>query len=104
MADRHADAGDEWTLEPSDRLRLVPCATRRLGTDLLVNAGGATGRVERLTGGGPELWGHFGAGLSVAETAVRVANRLDTAVESVEPHVLEYAEALLRAGLAERAP
>lgn len=100
MADAYAD--ESRLLEPSDRLRLMRCATRRLGPDLLVNAGGATSPVERLTGGGPELWGHFGAGLTVAEAAARVAERVGTSVASVEPHVLDYAEALVRAGLAER--
>jgi hypothetical protein len=87
----------------SDRLRLVPNATRRLGSDLLVSAGGATRPVERLTGSGPELWGSFAAGLSVADTAARLAERSGAAVATVQPHVLEFAEALVRAGLAERA-
>jgi Coenzyme PQQ synthesis protein D (PqqD) len=90
-------------LEPSDRLRLVPSATRRLGTDLLVSAGGATRPVERLTGSGPELWKAFAGGLSVAEAAARLAERTGAAVAAVEPHVLEFAEALVRARLAEPA-
>ena len=88
-------------LDPSDRLRLVPSATRQLGPDLLVSAGGATRPVERLTGSGPELWGYFAAGLTLAETAARVAERMGTSPGTVEPHVLEFAGALVRAGLAE---
>lgn len=90
-------------LELSDRLRLAPSATRRLGSDLLVSAGGSTRPVERLTGSGPDLWVSFTAGLSVADAAVRLAERSGAAVATVQPHVLEFAEALVRAGLAERA-
>jgi hypothetical protein len=89
-------------LEPSDRLRLVPSASRRLGHDLLVSAGGATGPVERLTGTGPELWRSFAAGLTLGEAAVRLAQRTGAGLSTVEPHVLEFAEALVRARLAER--
>jgi hypothetical protein len=91
-------------IEPSDRLRLAPSATRRLGPDLLVSAGGATRPVERLTGSGPELWNAFGAGLTVGEAAARLAQRTGAALTTVEPHVLEFAEALVRAHLAERSP
>ena len=90
-----------WVLEPSDRLRLVRSATRRLGSDLLVSAGGATRPVERLTGSGPELWSAFAAGLSVGEAAARLADRTGAAVATVESQVLEFAEALVRARLAE---
>ena len=90
-------------LEASDRLRLVPSATRRLGPDLLVSAGGATRPVERLTGSGPELWGSFGAGLTLGEAAARLSARTGAALDTIEPHVLEFAEALVRARLAERA-
>ena len=90
-------------LEPSDRLRLVPSATRRLGSDLLVSAGGAARPVERLTGSGPELWASFAAGLSVGEAADRLAQRTGAALTTVQPHVLEFADALIRTGLAERA-
>jgi hypothetical protein len=91
-------------LEPSDRLHLVPSATRRLGPDLLVSAGGATRSVERLTGSGPELWSAFAAGLTLAEAAARLAQSTGASVTMVEPHVLEFAEALVQAGLAERVP
>jgi len=91
-------------LESSDRLRLVPSATRRLGPDLLVSAGGATRPVERLTGSGPELWGSFAAGLTLGEAAARLAQHTGAAFGTVEPHVLEFAKALIRARLAERAP
>jgi hypothetical protein len=90
-------------LEPSDRLLLAPSATRRLGSDLLVSAGGATRPVERLTGSGPELWNSFAAGLTLGEAAARLARRTGTAPAAVEPHVLSFAEALVRARLAERA-
>jgi Coenzyme PQQ synthesis protein D (PqqD) len=90
--------------EPSDRLRLVPGATRRLGPDLLVSVGGATRPVERLTGTGPELWGSFAAGLTLSEAAARLAQRTGATVATVEPHVLEFAAALVDAGLAERMP
>jgi Coenzyme PQQ synthesis protein D (PqqD) len=82
---------------------MVPSATRRLGPDLLVSAGGATRPVERLTGSGSELWGSFAAGLTVGEAAARLAQRTGAALSTIEPQVLEFAEALVRAGLAERA-
>ncbi|HZA76189.1 MAG TPA: PqqD family protein [Acidimicrobiales bacterium] len=91
-------------LRPSDRLRLPPSATRRLGPDLLVSSGGATRPVERLTGSGPELWSSFAAGLTLGEAATRLAQRTGAAASTVEPHVLEFAETLVRAGLAEPAP
>jgi hypothetical protein len=91
-------------LERSDRLRLVPSATRRLGPDLLVSAGGATRPVERLTGSGPELWRSFAAGLTVAEAAAQLAERTGAAFTTVESHVLDFAEALVQAGLAEQEP
>ena len=87
-------------LELSDRLHVMPSATRRLGPDLLVSAGGATRPVERLTGSGPELYGAFAAGLSVAEAAARLAEHTGAPVATVEPHALEFAEALVGAGLA----
>lgn len=90
-------------LEPTDKLRLVPSATRRLGPDLLVSAGGATRPVERLTGSGSELWGYFAVGLTLGDAAARLAERTGAAITTVEPHVLEFAEALVRTGLAERA-
>jgi hypothetical protein len=91
-------------LGPSDRLQLVPCATRRLGTDLLVSAGGATRPVERLTGSGPELWSAFAAGLTLGDAAVRLAERTGVAVSTIEPHVVEFAGALVRARLAAPVP
>jgi hypothetical protein len=90
-------------LEPSDRLWLVHCATRRLGPDLLVSAGGATRPVERLTGSGPELWGSFAAGLTLREAAARLAQRTGAALTTVEPAVLDFAAGLVGTGLAERA-
>jgi hypothetical protein len=89
-------------VEPSDCLRLAPSATRRLGPDLLVSAGGATRPVERLTGSGPELWGYIAAGLTLGDAAARLAQRTGAELAAVEPHVLEFADALVRAGLAER--
>ena len=49
----------ERRINRSTRFRLAPAATRRLGSDLLVNAGGATASVQRLMGTGPELWECF---------------------------------------------
>jgi hypothetical protein len=91
-------------LGPSDRLRLAPSATRRLGSDLLVSVGGATRPVERLTGTGPEVWQAFAAGLTVRDTATHLAERTGSPVTTVEPNVLEFAHALIRAGLAELYP
>jgi hypothetical protein len=91
-------------LVPSDRLRLAPAATRRLGPDLLVSAGGATRAVERLTGSGPELWGYFAAGLTLGEATDRVAQRAGMSPTEIETHVLEFAQALVRARLAEPEP
>jgi hypothetical protein len=88
-------------LEPSDRLRLAPSATRRLGSDLLVSAGGATRPVERLTGSGPELWSAFAAGLTISEAAAGLAHHTGAAVATVEPQVLAFAEGLVRARLAD---
>ena len=94
----------QLAFEPSDRLRLIPSAARRLGPDLLVSVGGATRPVERLTGTGPELWGSFAAGLTLGEAAARLAQRTGATLSTVEPHVLEFAAALVDAGLAERTP
>jgi Coenzyme PQQ synthesis protein D (PqqD) len=58
--------------------------------------------VERLTGTGPELWSSFVAGLTVGEAAARLAQRTGAMLATVEPHVIEFAEALISAGLAER--
>jgi hypothetical protein len=91
-------------LGPSDRLRLAPSATRRLGPDLLVSVGGATGPVERLTGAGPEVWQAFAAGLTVRDAATRLAQLTGSPVATVEPDILEFAHALIRAGLAELSP
>jgi hypothetical protein len=60
--------------------------------------------VERLTGSGPALWYAFAAGLTVAEASARLAQRSGTAITAVQPEVLRFAEALVRAQLAERAP
>ncbi|MFP5255282.1 MAG: hypothetical protein ACLGI8_05460 [Acidimicrobiia bacterium] len=95
---------DESTpLEPSDRLRLVPCATRRLGDDLLVSAGGATRPVERLSGTGPSLWRSFGRGLTIRGAAQLLADETRTPLPEVEPHVLAFARRLVDARLAVRA-
>jgi hypothetical protein len=80
---------------------LVPSATRRLGSDLLVSAGGATRPVERLTGSGPELWSAFATGITISEAAARLAHRTGADAATLEPLVLEFAEALVRARLAE---
>jgi hypothetical protein len=90
-------------LQPSDRIRLAPAATRALGADLLVNAGGATAPVERLSGNGPALWQAFGRGLTIEEAAVELAASTGVPVGEVEPHALAFAGALVRARLAEAA-
>lgn len=90
-------------LAPSDRLRLAPAATRALGPDLLVSVGGATRSVERLAGSGPDLWRSFGAGLTIGEAARHLAEQTGAAPARVEAHVVEFAAALVAAGLAEPA-
>lgn len=90
-------------LEPSDRIRLVPAATRVLGRDLLVNAGGATSPVERLAGTGPELWWSLARGLTIAEAATTLADRIGAPLVEVEAQVLQFATALVEARLAEPA-
>ena len=87
-------------LEPSARLRIVPAATRMLGSDLLVNHGGATAPVQRLVGSGPDLWFAFGRGLSIAEAANEVLSQVGTVVPGVEDNVLRFAAALVETGLA----
>lgn len=91
-------------LGPDDRLHLAVAATRRLGGDLLVNVGGATRAVERLTGSGPELWQSFGEGLSLGDAAFRLAERTGADLEVVEPHVVAFATRLVDAELADLAP
>ncbi len=91
-------------LDPSARLRIVPAATRMLGSDLLVNHGGATAPVQRLVGSGPELWFALGRGLSIAEAARDVSSKVGVAVEGIEENVLRFAAALVDTGLAEVAP
>lgn len=91
-------------LGPDDRLHLAVAATRRLGADLLVNVGGATRSVERLTGSGPELWQSFGEGLTLGDTAFRLAERTGADLAVVEPHVVAFATRLVEADLAEVAP
>lgn len=90
-------------LEPADRLRLAPCATRRLDNDLLVSAAGATRPVERLSGTGPALWRSFGRGLTVRGAALLLAEETGARLVRVEPHVLLFARRLVEAGLAVRA-
>lgn len=87
----------------SDWVRLAPAATRVVGSDLLVNAGGATGSVERLVGSGPELWWAFDQGLTLGEAAARLTARTGAPPDVVEAHVLKFAAALVEAGLAEPA-
>ena len=88
-------------LDPSARLRVVPAATRMLGSDLLVNHGGAIAPVQRLVGSGPELWFAFGRGLSIADAANEVSSKLGMAVPGIEDSVLRFAAALVEAGLAD---
>lgn len=82
------------------RLQLVPAATRMLGSDLLVNAGGAATSVHRLLGTGPELWWCFAQGFTVADAAAHLAGR-DEEPADLEANVLAFGASLVRAGLAE---
>ena len=88
-------------LDPADRIRLAPAATRRLGAELLVSVGGATRPVERLSGSGPELWQSFAEGLSLGDAAFRLAERTGAELAVVEPHVVAFATRLVEADLAE---
>jgi hypothetical protein len=87
-------------LGPSTRFKLAPSATRRLGPDLLVNAGGATASVQRLMGTGPELWHCFARGLTVAEAAAHLADRFGAPAD-VEANALEFGASLISSHLAE---
>ena len=89
-------------LEPGDRLRIPGTATRALGPDLLVNVGGATAPVHRLTGSGPALWRCFRDGSTLSDTTEQVAQDTGTTVD-LEPYVVRFATWLLDARLAERA-
>jgi hypothetical protein len=90
----------QGALDPSTRLRIVPTATRMLGSDLLVNIGGATAPVQRLVGSGPELWFAFRRGLSIHEATNEVASQVGVGVRVIEANVLRFATALVEAGLA----
>lgn len=87
-------------IDRSTRFRLAPAATRQLGSDLLVNAGGATASVQRLMGTGPELWECFARGFTVAEAVVQLAAR-DGAPDDLEANVVAFGTSLVRAHLAE---
>lgn len=87
-------------IDLSTRLQLVPAATRTLGADLLVNAGGATTSVQRLLGTGPELWQCFARGFTVAQAVAHVVGT-EGAPDDVEASVLEFAASLVRMRLAE---
>ena len=91
-------------LLPPDRLKVPPSATRALGPDLLVNVGGATAPVHRLTGTGPALWRCFDEGRTLGDATEQVSRETGTAVADLEPHVQRFATWLLEARLAERAP
>ncbi len=87
-------------IDLSTRFTLVPAATRRLGADLLVNAGGATASVQRLLGTGPELWWCFSRGYSVGEAVAHLASR-EGAPDDLEANVLKFANSLVATHLAE---
>jgi hypothetical protein len=87
-------------IDTSSRVQLAPAATRRLGTDLYVNAGGATASVKCLTGSGPELWWAFGQGLSIAEAAALHAAGTPVPIAEVEAHVVRFVAVLVDANLA----
>jgi hypothetical protein len=84
----------------TDRVELVPTATRRLGHDLYLSVRGAAGTVERLAGHGPELWRLLGDGSTLAEAASALSDRTGAPVERVEPRVLDFAEGLVAVGMA----
>jgi hypothetical protein len=87
----------------STRFRLAPAATRLLGADLLVNAGGANAPVQRLMGTGPELWECFSRGLTVGEAVDHLAAR-PGAPADLEANVVAFGASLVSAGLAEPVP
>ena len=91
-------------LDPSTRLKLVPAATRMLGSELLVNAGGAAAPVRRIEGTGPELWFAFERGLTIAEAATNISARANISVQDIEAIVLRFAAALVDADLAVPVP
>ena len=91
-------------LGTTDRLRLVPSATRRLGAELLVSAGGATRPVQLLSGVGPSIWRCLEEGLTLAEAVDRLARETGTTGADVEQDVLRFATSLVDARLAERVP
>jgi hypothetical protein len=92
------------SLDPSTRLKLVPAATRMLGSDLLVNAGGAAAPVRRIEGTGPELWFAFERGLTIAEAAANISARASMSLQDIEAIVLQFATALVDADLAVPVP
>ncbi len=87
-------------IDLSTRFRLAPAATRMLGSDLLVNAGGATASVQRLLGTGPDLWWCFSHGYTVGEAAAHLATR-DGAPADLEANVVAFGQSLVQANLAE---
>jgi hypothetical protein len=87
-------------IDRTTRLRLAPAATRLLGSDLLVNVGGATAPVQRLLGTGPELWECFARGFTVGEAAAHLAPR-EGAPADIEANVVAFGTSLVRARLAE---
>jgi hypothetical protein len=99
--DAAVGVGVSRPLVRTDRLRLAPSATRALGPELLVNAGGATQPVHRLRGGGPALWRCFEEGLTLGEAAEQLAHETGTGPADLEPHVLRFATSLIEARLAE---
>jgi hypothetical protein len=87
-------------LTSTDRIVLVPAATRQLGADLLISAFGAAGAVERLSGRGAELWRLLGEGLTLAEAAAALSERTGAPLDKVESRVIEFADTLMAAQLA----
>ena len=88
-------------LDLSTRITLAPAATRALGPDLYINAGGAVASVKCLTGSGPELWRAFGGGLTIAEAAARHSESTGATPAEVQDNVLAFATTLVEADLAE---
>lgn len=93
--------GQSSAIDRAVRLQLKPAATRMVGAELFVNAGGSTAPVQRLGGAGPELWAEFAAGRTIAEAAATLVARTGASPSEVEAVVQAFAQQLLHAELAE---
>jgi len=75
-----------------------------LGPDLLVSEGGATRRVQLLTGCGPDVWRCSEEGLTLGDAVDRLVRTTGASSTVVERDVLRFATSLVVAGLAELEP